>query len=86
MSAWLWAAVCDDVAGAEAWVELGAGGVASLDAELLHAPIVATAANAASPVATVLTLFTTDPFVVLVGSVQHFPREYGSSSRSVNFR
>lgn len=59
MSAWLCApAVVAD----EVWVVDGAAEeVASLVAELLHAPITATAANAATPVATVLVLFTKNP-------------------------
>jgi len=59
MSAWLCApaGVADEV-----WVVDGAAEeVASLVAELLHAPITATAANAATPVATVLVLFTKNP-------------------------
>jgi hypothetical protein len=61
MSAWLCApaGVTDEVA-------VGAGAaddVASLVAELLHAPRAATAANAATPVATVLVFFTKIPFV-----------------------
>jgi hypothetical protein len=72
ISAWLCAA-----AGAadEVWVVDGASDdVASLVAELLHAPMTATAANAATPVATVLVLFTKDPFVETTRSV------YGSLS------
>jgi hypothetical protein len=46
----------------EVWVVDGAAEeVASLVAELLHAPITATAANAATPVATVLVFFTKNP-------------------------
>ena len=61
MSAWLCAAAgaTDEVAA----VEGATDDVASLVAELLHAPTAAIAANAATPVATVLILFTTNPFV-----------------------
>ena len=55
MSAWLCAAACADVA----VVAVEAGDeVASFVPELLHAPITATAATAASPAATVLVVFT----------------------------
>jgi len=56
MSAWLCApaGVADEV-----WVVDGAADeVAFLVAELLHAPMTATAANVATPAATVLVLFT----------------------------
>lgn len=65
ISAWLCATAgaVDDV-----WVDDEAedeaeDDVASLVAELLHAPRAATAASAATPVTTVLVLFTTVPFV-----------------------
>lgn len=48
---------------AELWVVDGAGDdEASFVAELLHAPIAATATSAATPVTTVLVLFTAHPF------------------------
>jgi hypothetical protein len=60
MSAWLWAAARTDVV---VWVEAEADEVvASLVAELLHAPIAATAASTATPLATVFVFFTTLPF------------------------
>ena len=67
MSAWLCAAA--DAADEVAAVEGATDDVASLVAELLHAPMTATAANAATPVATVLVLFTKDPFVETTRSV-----------------
>ena len=59
MSAMLCAAACAD---AVVCVCDGADGAASLVAELLHAPMAATAASAAIPVATVLDLLTEHPF------------------------
>ena len=60
MSALLCAAAGD---AEEVWVVDGAADdVASFVAELLHAPMTATAANAATPVATVLVVFTKIPF------------------------
>ena len=60
MSAWLCAA---DAAGVEVWADDGADDdVASFVAELLHAPMAATAVSAATPVTTVFVIFTTYAF------------------------
>ncbi|MCI4676709.1 hypothetical protein [Candidatus Mycolicibacterium alkanivorans] len=60
MSAWLCAA---DAAAVEVWADDGAADdVASFEAELLHAPMAATAVSAASPVTTVFVIFTTHAF------------------------
>jgi len=64
MSAWLWAdagATDDEVPEEADGTEDDAEGAASLVAELLHAPIAAVAASAATPVSTVLVLFTNLP-------------------------
>jgi len=67
MSARLGAAACAVVG---VWVELEAtGDVASVVAELLHAPMTATAASAAAPVAAILIRFTRIPFVIHIGFV-----------------
>ncbi len=65
MSAWLCATAC---AGIDVWGE-AVDDAASLLSELLHAPITATAASAAIPVATVLVVFTNNPFVPKSGSL-----------------
>ncbi len=84
MSAWLWAP-----AGAALEVALDDGAdddVAWLVAELLHAPMAATAASAATPVTTVLVLLTTH----IPSSGSHFGpfsrRRSVCSSRSVKIR
>jgi hypothetical protein len=76
MSAWLWAAAW---VVAEIWVDVDAGGPASVVADLLHAPMAATAANATTPIATVLVLFTPlpvtrIPFVVEIASQNSLPQ------------
>ena len=67
MSAWLCAAA--GAAVEVAAVEGATDDVASLVAELLHAPMTAIVANAATPVAIVPVLFTTNPFVGTTRSV-----------------
>jgi len=56
-------------AAVELWAVDGAcDAEASFVAELLHAPMAATATSAATPVATVLDMFTARPFVGLINS------------------
>jgi hypothetical protein len=89
MSAWLCAPA--GTADKVAVVEGATDDVASLVAALLHAPMTAIAANAATPVATVLVLFTKDPFVETTRSVyvslpSLIGRDRDCPSRSVKIR